>query len=50
VIQHAAVVFAFAGPGNGWGLFGAIMIGLVLSAVVGELLGRRAARRDRQQG
>ena len=43
-------VLGFGGPGNGWGIFVAILIGLVCAAIVGEVAGRRAARRDRDAG
>jgi hypothetical protein len=43
--QH---VLAFAGPANGWGLFGALVIGLIFAGMIGEIAGRRAAERERR--
>ena len=43
--QH---VLAFAGPGDGWGLFAVLMIGIIFAGMIGEIAGRRAAERERR--
>ncbi len=44
--QH---VLAFAGPGDGWGLFAVMVIGIIFSGMIGEIAGRRAAEKERSR-